>query len=61
MLYWSKKKGERVVLYLDGVPLSVEKVSLYNCHYGEQYKNPKNIKLDSLDCKVHTRLDVLLT
>ena len=42
-LYWSKKEGERVVDF-DSVPFSVEKVSLYDCHYEEQYKKPKEYK-----------------
>ena len=42
-LYWSKKEGERVVDF-DGVPFSVEKVGLSDCHYLEQYKKPKEYK-----------------
>ena len=36
-LYWSKRESECVVDF-DGVPFSAEKVGLYDCHYGEQYK-----------------------
>ena len=46
-LYWSKKEGERVVEF-DCIPFSVEKVSLYDCHYGEHYKKHKEHKAKQL-------------
>ena len=34
-LYWTKMKGGREISF-DGVPLSVDKVSVLDCQYGEQ-------------------------
>ena len=39
-LYWSKKEGIRTVQF-DGIPFSIEKVTLYDCQYGEHYWKDK--------------------
>jgi len=59
-LYWSKKEGDRTVQF-DGIPFSVEKVTLYDCQYGEQYwkdkaKQNKRLRLQTtrkLGCHAH--------
>ena len=39
-LYWSKKEDIRPVQF-DGIPFSIEKVTLYDCQYGEHYWKDK--------------------
>ena len=40
-LYWSKKEGIRTVQF-DGIPFSIEKVTLYDFQYGEHYWKDKS-------------------
>lgn len=44
-LYWSKKEGDRTIQF-DGIPFSIEKVTHYDCQYGEHYwkDNPRQNK-----------------
>ena len=51
-LYWSKKEGECVVDF-DGVPFSVAYMIAI---MESNTRNPKSIKLDGSDCKVHVQV-----
>ena len=44
-MYWSKKEGDRTIQF-DGIPFTVEKVTFYDCQYGEHYwkDKPKQYK-----------------
>lgn len=42
-LYWAKREGSREVSF-DGVPFSVNKVSILDCQYGKQYWKQKENK-----------------
>ena len=42
-LYWTKSEGGREVSF-DGMPFSVDKVSLLDCQYGEHYWKEKKEK-----------------
>lgn len=56
-LYWSKKEGDRTVQF-DGIPFSIEKVTLYDCQYGEHYwkenrNKTKQLRLQTTGCNAH--------
>lgn len=59
-LYRSKKEGEHVVDF-DGVPFLLKMLAYTIAIMESNIRNPKSVKLDSSDCKVHIQLDVLLT
>ena len=57
-LCWTKLEGGREVSF-DGMPVSVDKVSVRDCQYGDHYwkeKKETENKRSAWNCRIHTRL-----